>query len=63
MSDPAQPDDTAPLPAPLLEILRCPATGAALRQVGAELTAVDESGTELGPRYPIRGGVPHLLPG
>lgn len=63
MSAPAETDDAAPLPTELLEILRCPATGAGLRQDGPELAAVDLSGDELGPRYPIRGGVPHLLAG
>ena len=63
MSVSAQPNHDVPLSAELLKILRCPATGSALRQEGAELAAVDEAGAELGPRYPIRGGVPHVLPG
>jgi len=43
----------------LLSILRCPETGAALRQDGDELIA----GTgENAIRYPVEDGIPLLLP-
>ncbi len=46
------------LPASLMAVLRCPATGSPLRQEGDELVAVQDETM----RYPIEHGVPHLLP-
>ena len=52
--------DAPPLDPRLLEILVCPVTRAKLRQEGDRLVAEQPEGAGL--RYPIRDGIPVLLP-
>jgi len=52
----------AHLSADLLKILRCPVTGSALERRGDELvsTRTDDDGERVA--YPVRDGIPVLLP-